>query len=200
MSLPVIVQVAVFLPLTKTFSYLWPFGEQCPPSPGLLLRVPFGSRSVFGFLLRAGKDGRGDGLKAVTEIVDGEPLFPLPMAAFFERVAHYYHHPIGEVISTALPPSIFAHLSKDPAPEPIYFAEDGTAEPTGRKQRQILEWLRRHGATPRRQLTSQFAGAAPVLKRLVAMGMVSREDGRKGWTESQGAGREESIPPRLTPD
>lgn len=199
---PAVVHVAVFVPLRKPFSYLWPAGWKQSPTPGLLLRVPFGPRSAYGFLLRVGAGGEAEenGLKEVTEIVDPEPLFPPSMTAFFERIARYYHHPIGDVVGTALPPSIFARIAGAPAPELVYSAAATEAVPPGPKQRQIVDWLRRHGSTPRRQLRALFPGTAPVLKRLAALGMVTVEDCRREWTANGAEGGGEGIAPELTVD
>ena len=55
---------------------------------------------------RAGK-GRGAGkIKAVLEVMDPQPLFPAAMVPLFRWIADYYHHPIGEVIQSALPSGI----------------------------------------------------------------------------------------------
>ncbi len=199
MSSPVIVQVAVFVPLGKTFSYLWPSGEPQAPRPGLLLRVPFGPRTVFGCVLGLGEGESGDGLREVREIVDPEPLFSAAMAAFFERIARYYHHPIGEVVGTAVPPSVFARPGREPASDPVYAAVEGVPEPPGSRQRRILEWLQRHGATSRRQLNALFPGAGPVLKRLTALGAVAVEASRPGGAAGCGEDNgEAAVPPLLT--
>ncbi|MBN1140925.1 MAG: primosomal protein N' [Deltaproteobacteria bacterium] len=198
MSPPQIVQVAVFAPLARSFSYLWPFGEQPPPVPGLLLKVPLGRRAVFGCLLAA-ETGSGEGLKAVAAVVDREPLFPPAMGTFFERISRYYHHPLGEVIAAGLPLGVFG-LKREFAPERIYAAVENGREPSGARQRQLLEWLRSHGATSERHLKSLFPTAATVLRRLVAAGLVSLETAANGWPHPAEAAAAEDSAPDLTPE
>jgi primosomal protein N' (replication factor Y) len=69
------------------------------------LRVPFGRRKVVGVLLEtADKAGIGrDKLKRALEILEDEPALPPELLGLCRWAAEYYHHPIGEVIATALP-------------------------------------------------------------------------------------------------
>ncbi len=101
-----ILRIAVPSPLRRSFDYL-------PPprldthllQPGQRLRVPFGRSHVVGVLLElAGKTDFDPGrLKAATELLDTEPAVSPEIMALARWAAHYYHHPVGEVMATVLP-------------------------------------------------------------------------------------------------
>jgi len=104
MSAPRICQVAVPSPLRRHFDYL------APPSPfalkpGMRLRVPFGRRSVTGILLALAEESPVPParLKTVLEVLDSEPLIPEELFALLQWAAEYYHHPLGDVLHSALP-------------------------------------------------------------------------------------------------
>jgi primosomal protein N' (replication factor Y) len=66
--------------------------------------VPLGNRQVTGYILSEETSPPSDqGMKRISEVLDTEPLFPVEQVLFFKWIANYYHHPIGEVIKTALP-------------------------------------------------------------------------------------------------
>jgi primosomal protein N' (replication factor Y) len=171
-----IAQVAVAAPLEKVLSYVVPQTLVSIAEPGHLLKVSLGRRAVYGYLLSVAS-GKADGLKEIGGVVDETPLFPAGMKPFFERVAHYYHHPIGEVISTGVPVGLFgspkkSELSKDW----IYSTTSLSGNPTGSRQKEILQWLRDHGSATRKELASLFPSSSQVLKRLVELGFLTTEE------------------------
>ena len=46
---------------------------------------------------------------AIQELLDAQPLFAAPHAAFLERAARYYAYPLGEAVRTALPAGLGMH-------------------------------------------------------------------------------------------
>ncbi|MEW6221272.1 MAG: primosomal protein N' [Thermodesulfobacteriota bacterium] len=96
-------EVAVAAPLAQTLTYLPPDDAGPALQPGLRLLVPLGRRQVTGYLLAPAELTAEHRLRRVTTILDSEPLFPASLVPFFRWLARYYHHPIGEVIRTALP-------------------------------------------------------------------------------------------------
>ena len=101
-SAPPYLEVAVAAPLPHTLTYAPPPTEE-ELRPGQRLLVPLAGRLVTGYLLAFTKEKPETGLRAASEILDPEPVFPAGMIPFFRWAARYYHHPIGEVIKTALP-------------------------------------------------------------------------------------------------
>ncbi|HEY5701311.1 MAG TPA: primosomal protein N' [Gammaproteobacteria bacterium] len=102
-------RVAVLSPLRKSFDYLPPkTGGDLKPAIGARVRVPFGRGSRVGVLIElasysevpAGK------LRRVTALLDEEPLIDATFLGMLRWTADYYHHPIGEVIFSAMPPAV----------------------------------------------------------------------------------------------
>ena len=98
------VQVALPVPLARLFDYRWPIGSG-KPVPGTRVEVPFGRRRLIGVVMSCSASstvspGR---LKSVHRIVDAQALLPPALLSQLRWAAAYYHHPIGEVITAALP-------------------------------------------------------------------------------------------------
>lgn len=99
--------MALPLPLRQCFDFLVPQdGDQ--PVEGARVRVPFGRRRLTGVVVqvRASSDLPSHRLREIEAVLDAEPVFPPGMSAWLQWVARYYHHPIGEVLSTALPTAL----------------------------------------------------------------------------------------------
>ncbi len=108
MSQSVVLSVAVPAPLYQYFDYLPPVDVTTAElTPGIRLEVPFGRRQCVGVLLAVhkGSDFRGQ-LKRATRVLDSEPVLDDNMRQLLDWAASYYHHPPGEVYSTALPASL----------------------------------------------------------------------------------------------
>ena len=97
------IDVAVALPVHKTYTYGVPRGWLTRISEGRRVLVPFGRRRLTGYILEVVKQSSHDEIKAVLDILDETPLFPKEMIPFFQWMADYYLYPIGLVIKTALP-------------------------------------------------------------------------------------------------
>ena len=102
-----ILRIAVPSPLRQLFDYLPPAAQ-----PGLQqlrvgarVRVPFGRREVIGILMEVLPAGAADAaqLKEALEILDAEPALPPALLELVGWASAYYHHPLGECLSQALP-------------------------------------------------------------------------------------------------
>ena len=97
------IEVAVVLPLHSTFTYRVPDHLRLALRTGSRVLVPFGRRRVTGFALGPAVADPAFDIRDVVSVPDDIPLFPESMVPLFRWAAHYYIHPIGEVIKTALP-------------------------------------------------------------------------------------------------
>jgi primosomal protein N' (replication factor Y) len=97
-----LLEVAVTLPLRGTFTYRDPRRDAAPVAIGTQVVVPFGPRTVTGFVVAHGGTAAGE-VKDIEEIVAGEPAFDEAMVSFCRWVADYYYAPLGEVLRAALP-------------------------------------------------------------------------------------------------
>lgn len=101
-----ILKIALPVPLPQLFDYLPPANlTQSKLIPGQRLSVPFGNRELIGVLVSVGKVGETDPekLKAATSFLEESPCLPEELLELCQWSANYYHHPIGEVLSSALP-------------------------------------------------------------------------------------------------
>ncbi|MHB8564217.1 MAG: primosomal protein N' family DNA-binding protein, partial [Acidiferrobacteraceae bacterium] len=103
MSILPLVSVAVPAPRRALFDYLRP--AEMSLVPGVRVRVPFGSRSVVGIVvaLEVQSAIAPDRLRPVTKVLDETPLLSAGLLRLLHWAADYYCHPIGEVMSAALP-------------------------------------------------------------------------------------------------
>jgi len=100
------IEVAVPLPLHQTFTYKVPEPLLDAVRPGMRVRIPFGRRRLDGYVLGPCEACNDREIKAVLDLPDPNPVFPEEMVPFFKWVADYYLHPVGEVITCALPPTL----------------------------------------------------------------------------------------------
>jgi primosomal protein N' (replication factor Y) len=72
------------------------------------VRVPFGHRELVGVLIRALDESPVEQarLKSVLQSLDREPVLSTSMLSLLQWAADYYHHPLGEVLKTALPSAL----------------------------------------------------------------------------------------------
>jgi primosomal protein N' (replication factor Y) len=103
------VAVAVALPVHDTFSYRIPDHLVPQACPGKRVLVPFGRRTVTGYLIGPARETDLPEIKHILDVLDETPLFPAAMIPFFEWIAAYYMHPLGQVINTALPSGLNLH-------------------------------------------------------------------------------------------
>ncbi|MDT8382908.1 MAG: primosomal protein N' [Gammaproteobacteria bacterium] len=98
--------LAVPSPLRRGFDYLPPAGtDPAAIRPGMRVRVSFGRTTVVALVLEARDTTTvpAHRLKPVLEVLDAAPLFSAELLALLGWASAYYQHPIGEVVSNALP-------------------------------------------------------------------------------------------------
>jgi primosomal protein N' (replication factor Y) len=107
-------EIAVGLPVHKTFYYRVPEGMRDALQVGMRVLVPFKGRKVTGFSIdfldQLPKDLEKK-LRDVERLLDEAPLIDPQMLRFYRWVSDYYLYPLGEVIKTGLPPGL--HLKSE---------------------------------------------------------------------------------------
>ena len=104
-----IVEVAVGLPVFKTFHYRIPEKMIGSLRVGMRVLVPFKGRKVTGFsidFLEQPPKGVEEKLREVEDLLDEAPLIDPQMLRFCRWISDYYLYPLGEVIKTGLPPGL----------------------------------------------------------------------------------------------
>ena len=102
---PTLLRVAVPVPLRRLFDYLPPLDTEVDIGPGMRVRVPFAGRSLVAMVVDrvTHSDVPLARIKRVDTLLDQQPLLQAEDLALLQWAAGYYHHPLGEVVATALP-------------------------------------------------------------------------------------------------
>ena len=99
-----LVDVAVPVPLRRTFTYRVPESLRGRIEPGSRVAVPFGPRKLAAIVLAELDEApAGARLKDLAGLLDRQPLFNPELLAFLRTAADYYLHPVGEVLRAAAP-------------------------------------------------------------------------------------------------
>jgi primosomal protein N' (replication factor Y) len=174
-----IVRVVIDSPLRRSFDYL-------PPATaievGMRVWVPFGTQLRVGVVVSLVDQSsiETSKLKRISSVIDREPSFGLALLQTLQWAADYYHHPLGEVIATALPKLLREGASLQALEECWSITESG---------REALV-----GGEPRRAPRQRA-----VLERLAQVAPDGRDDGwsaaaldlaSPGWREAAKALRE----------
>lgn len=104
-----VVEVAVSLPVFKTFHYRIPEKMRGSLQVGMRVLVPFKGRKLTGFsidLLDQPPKGMEEKIREVEDLLDEAPLINSSMLRFYRWISDYYLYPLGEVIKTGLPPGL----------------------------------------------------------------------------------------------
>ena len=169
-----LVRVAVPVPLADAFDYLVAAGDALPPI-GCRVRVPFGRGERIGLVVDhpATTDVAAARLKTIGAVLDAAPALGSELLASLRWAAEYYHHPVGAVLSHALPGPLREGRAIDEPPEPSWqLTELGRGVDvarlprTARQQARALIALRETALTAS-ELDAQDV-AAPALARLEA--------------------------------
>ncbi|MAR90645.1 MAG: primosomal protein N' [Pseudomonadales bacterium] len=182
-----IVQVALPVPLRRTFDYLPP--PDLPVNllqPGTRVRVPFGQRQLIGIIHGVIPHSEyGDHkLKTLHQLLDEEPAVPAPLLALCQWASTYYQHPLGEVYAHALPTLL---RSRDAGWEEVSSRWQLTQKgrligldqlARARRQRQALEILRQHPDGLHQPLLQGFGISPASLQGLQEKGLLEQHQDR----------------------
>lgn len=100
-------QVALDTPLSRLFDYRLPEGMP-PPLPGTLVEVPFGKTRQVGVVIDCVADSTVDAgkLRTLLRVLDDRPPVSAEILRLARFCADYYHHPLGAILTAALPPRL----------------------------------------------------------------------------------------------
>lgn len=100
-----IAQIAVPVPIYGVFDYLIPATLTQPLTKGCRVSVPFGRKQMVGIVVTVGCGSAvpESKLRAITNVIDVQPVVSEEVIKLLEWAAGYYHYPLGEVLFSALP-------------------------------------------------------------------------------------------------
>jgi primosomal protein N' (replication factor Y) (superfamily II helicase) len=107
---PRIISVALDVPLTKNFDFLWPFDWQPPTDAdiGRLVVVPFGTQTLVGLVTAVNQtsDVAVDKLRAIASINIDIPALSHDVISLIRFCETYYHAPFGQIAINVIPPAL----------------------------------------------------------------------------------------------
>ncbi len=187
-----IVEVAVGLPVSKTFHYRVPEPMRESLQIGMRVLVPFKGRKVTGFTIdcldHLPKTLLDEKLKEVDDLLDEVPLLDPKILRFYRWISEYYLYPLGEVIKTGLPPGL--HLKSETflnlTQEGIRRLAGGEVDP---EQVRVFTEIERCGVVPLKKILKAFPG------ELSRAHLFSWK--RQGLLETQANLRGKEVKPKL---
>ncbi len=164
-SQPAFVEVALPVPLRRTFTYSLPNGLRENIKTGARVLVPFGKRQLTGYAvalhakLSAEIEFDECAIKDVIELIDEEPLITDEILRLTQWSADYYAASWGEMLKASLPAGINATFEQI-----ISISAQGRDEliklSTAKTNKvKILQFLAENGETPQRELEKKFGAA-----------------------------------------
>jgi primosomal protein N' (replication factor Y) len=109
----IVVDVAVPLPLNKTFHYLPPENSNPGEIIGKRVKIPFGNKRITGYALSAVEAFAGGfQLKRISEIIDEEPLITDETLSLAKYISENCVCSLGEALASVIPVSMKASKRK----------------------------------------------------------------------------------------
>ena len=99
-------RIAIDTPLRRLFDYRE--GEGPPAEPGMRVWAPFGRRRLIGVVIERVPESSQppEKLRSASPPLDDTPALDAELLKLLRWAADYYHHPLGEVIASALPTAL----------------------------------------------------------------------------------------------
>jgi len=183
---PVIVRIAVPVPLHSLFDYLLPETAPQVPGVGCRVRVQFGRKAIVGMVMAVTHESSYPlaKLKPVLEVLDAEPVLPADLIKLLRWASGYYHHPLGDVIFGALPKRLREGAAAELKAESHWKLTDAgrafTAADLKRapKQAALLSYLQQSAETEltASQLNADWDNWRAPLKSLVKQQLVAIQE------------------------
>ena len=178
--------VAIPSPLRRSFDYAIPSDLAGQVQRGCRVLVPFARTRHVGLVLKLHDEPSvaASRIRSIAELLDETPLLDEQTLALLEWSSQYYHHPIGEVMQSALP-TLMRRIESGHARGPRHWTLTAEGAVTdlatlGRAPRQAeaLRLLAQHPGLARAQLEALAPGAGAGLSALQRKGLVeAREQG-----------------------
>jgi primosomal protein N' (replication factor Y) (superfamily II helicase) len=202
-------EVALPVPLRTTFTYAAPAsGHGGAPECGARVVVPFRNRALVGVVLACTEQaGTRDGIREISEVLDGEPALTPALVALGRWVASYYLAPVGEVFRAMLPPVVevraVEEISRTRAGGEYLRELEALEERTGeeRTEAAILGAFSSDGAPVRAARLRRLAGGEIGMARLLRRGALeARVITRRRTGRGSGVEFASEAPPEWAPD
>ena len=182
-----LVDVALPLPLFRTFTYEVADADAARAQVGMRAVVPFRSRTQLGLIVGPATANDSVKPKRVRSLPDTSPVMTPAMLDLCRWLADYYVVPLGVAIRTALPAALTSHETPEPSRRTRRVAQIAQELPSllqrdelfarAKQQRALFELLESVGGSAAiEHLTERMKFSPSVLKALVDRGFVAISD------------------------
>ncbi len=201
-----IVRVAVNVPLSRLFDYRVP--KTAEVTVGCRVEVPFGTRTRIGIVIELAdrSDIPTSKLKIAARILDTEPLFRESDLWLIRFVSNYYHHPVGEVASAAMPALLRQGKPLDPVVQYLSLTAAGREHDLdifwkrAPRQAALLATLRDADTVSFPDLDEELPGWKPAKKSLLNKGLAEEFESSVAGSEGCLANIAQETGPELNSD
>ncbi|ATC93377.1 primosomal protein N' [Pseudoalteromonas tunicata] len=171
-----IVEVAIKVPLNRTFDYLVPEALCTTICSGMRVEVNFANQKKIGIVLgvKDHSDFAIEKLKPITTLLDTTPVFQNDILNLLKFASQYYCFPLGETLQLALPTLL--RQGKSPDKTSVVYLDltrDGQAITTlrGAKQLALVKQLQASGKTPLTEIKA-LGFASATIKALLKQQLI----------------------------
>jgi primosomal protein N' (replication factor Y) len=182
-----LIDVALPLPLFRTFTYRVPDEVSGSVTAGSRVLVPFRSKREIGIVVGGGEPTDGVKYKDIHDAPDDAPVLDASMLALCRWIADYYISPLGVALRAALPAALTGATVPVPARKTRRVARIARELPSllhrdrifarAKQQRALYELLEALGGRAAVEvLGEQLRVSSSVLKGLVARGLVTMSE------------------------
>lgn len=169
------VDVALAVPLRQCFTYL--IKDGIAPLIGVRVRVPLGRRHLVGVIVAIGKAKPTEfACKEVKAVLDIKPIMSPALLKLLKWASHYYQHPIGEVIQSALPKKLREGGTLSLVAIRAYALTNEAAPPRlvgAPVQQKLLDIIAHEGVLLESSLKTKLSRYQAPLKALIKKGWVA---------------------------
>ncbi len=180
---PLILRIALPVPVPGLFDYL-PLADSGPePRPGMRVQVPFGHRVRVGMVVALARESDQEParLKPILALLDSQPLLGASDLELILWAADYYRQPPGEALFSALParlrraePTLEPRQSGWPGWRLTALGREQAPEARARRQAELHRLLGEH---------PDGLGEAAIRSRLGEIKTPLRALAERGWIE-----------------
>ena len=182
-----LVDVALALPLFRSFTYEVKPEDQAKVKAGSRVVVPFRNKREIGVVVGEGTRQEGIRYKAILDVPDSAPVIDPPVLDLCRWIADYYVVPLGVALRSALPAALTGAAAPLPTQKKRRVVQLAMELPSlmrreaifarAKQQRALYELLESMGGrAPVEHLTAQLHFSPSVLKGLVTRGLATVED------------------------
>ncbi len=195
---PTIYQVAVPVPLRRLFDYT----SHLELNPGQRVLIPFGKREIVGIVISKAASSEFKKIRSVKAALDDSTVFTEQIRDLLEWASRYYHHPIGEVLSAAMPVLLRQPISMPGPKKELFYsrivARKGSPADDVSKllksapaQKKLYDLLAEDKVLSPVELNNAYPGWRAAAKGLIQKGLIKKLE------KLQPSGSGSSGPPKL---